>query len=478
MLSSAARAASCASSSALAPSEDSRREEEGAATAEEAEGEVDVEGFVDGFVSVSVSASVSAFVSARDSANALPVGPISSSSENTTPLAPFPLFSALLRSVLSAPLVGGGADATRALTATGALGTYPSTADADRSASSIVGGRGAGAPARFGGYFSTTSIFTFTFRSPTARSRAAAEGDLAAPAALFPALFSSPPPRPASAPPSPSSFSPRASSRLTARDVPNASASSLCSSQQNISRSLRRYTFRSPAAILYFPRPPVTAPAPVVSDTRRTRSLPRVCAPVSASPHIGHPHVPARHRSSHTPRNSSPVIPATRLARWSRDSAGRSMRRSTTRSLSRMASICACATAALARAASGAAGREGAGNSGSWNLAPRGGASGEAAGARGRARIDGRILAGRASRSALASAASTASPAGALAAREDPGLARPDSPNAHCHWERDTRSSTPSGGARSSPAKPAAASDELGTSPCEDPSALSPVGVP
>ena len=61
-----------------------------------------------------------------------------------------------------------------------------------------------------------------------------------------------------------------------------------------------------------------------------------------------------------------------------------------------MASICARATAALARAASGAAGREAAGNSGSWNVAPRGGASGEAAGARGRARIDGRILAGRA----------------------------------------------------------------------------------
>ena len=53
-----------------------------------------------------------------DWANAPPVGPISRFSENTTPL---PLFRSLLRSVLSAPLVGGGVDAT------GALGTSPST---------------------------------------------------------------------------------------------------------------------------------------------------------------------------------------------------------------------------------------------------------------------------------------------------------------------------------------------------------------
>ena len=127
-----------------------------------------------------------------------------------------------------------------------------------------------------------------------------------------------------------------------------------------------------------------------------------------------------------------------------------------------MASICARATAALARAASGAAGREAAGNSGSWNgAAGRGvGGGGGGAGTRADRRAD---LGGPRAGSALASAASPASPAGALAAGADPGLARSDSPNAHCHWERDTRSSTASGGARSSPAKPAAASDALGT---------------
>ena len=63
-----------------------------------------------------------------------------------------------------------------------------------------------------------------------------------------------------------------------------------------MSRSPRRYTFRSARAARYFPR-----------DLSESRSAPR-----GALEHSGHPHRPARHRSWHAAMNSSEVMRATR----------------------------------------------------------------------------------------------------------------------------------------------------------------------
>ena len=253
----------------------------------------------------------------------------------------------------------------------------------------------------------------------------------------------------------------------SASETPTASASARCASQQNISRSPRRYTLRRTASMRYVPRPPRTDPAEPSGVAISRAPFARVPSSFASDrdpdrrdastrfPQSGQPHFPAKHRSSHARMNSSPVNGATsrrsaasasapsfsppaRATSASARGTGSSCRsRSTTASFARASSTSTRAIAVSAarlevsEVAVDAPGRGSAILSRSVLPGAFPGTGGE-----GRVRGVGRFL-------AVFVDVALASPVGdaPLAPR-----AATDSPMAHCHCARDTRSSAPSGG--------------------------------